>query len=512
MEFSRIQNSTKTFFFGVICKIIAIIGPFVTRTIIIYKLGTEYLGLSGLFTSILSILNITELGIGSAITFCLYKPVAVNDRDMVKALLSLLRKLYLGIGFVIIGVGLLLMPFLNRLISGECPADINLYILYFIYLLNAAASYLGFAYKGVLLNVYQRGDVSNKIESLAEILKYVLQVVVLILFENYYWFVSMLLLATIMITLSTQVASNRLFPDLYPAGEVSKELKRTIRSKVGYLAAHSIAATLTNSVDNIVISGALGLTAIALYGNYSYITSSVLSIILIAYRSLTPAIGNSLCIESNEKNIRLFQALQFSFFWIITWCCTCLLCLFQPFITIWIGKDCLLGMSVVVVVVMYFYSNATRQFYGTYVGAVGLWNKTLPRQVISAVLNLALDVLLVKRFGIFGIVFASFATNFFVSLPLDVWVTYKNVLHINVIKGCLKTFARTILAIVICGISYAICTHIKVDGVLLLMFRTLVCILIPNFIMIIIYHKSEEYIYMKTRLIGLLRNNKCIDK
>lgn len=505
MIFNRSKNTTRTFIYGVICKLISILGPFVTRTIIIYKLGTDYLGLSSLFTSVLSILNISELGIGSAITFCLYKPVADDDRDTVRALLGLLRKLYLGIGFTIIVAGLLLMPFLNRLISGDCPSDINLYILYLIYLLNAATSYLGFAYKGVLLNVYQRGDVSNKIEAIAEILKYVLQIVVLLLFENYYWFAVILPLSTIFITIFTQVASKRLYPDLYPKGEVSKEVKNTIKNKVIYLSAHSIASKLTNSVDNIIISSFMGLTATALYGNYNYITSSVLSIILIAYRSLTPAIGNILCSDSHENNIKLFNALQFSSFWVITWCCSCLMCLFQPFITLWIGKDCLLDISVVVMIVLYFYSNATRQLYGTYVGAAGLWNKTLPRQIISAVMNLVLDILLVKSYGVAGIVFASFATNTIISLPMDIYVTYKSVLHKKVSNGYVKIILRTLLATLISGITYMICTRIAASGVLLFFYSALICITVPNVIMLLIYRKSEEFAYMKMHLIGLLR-------
>lgn len=505
MEFNRTKNSTRTFIFGVIYKLITILGPFVTRTIIIYKLGTEYLGLSSLFTSVLSILNISELGIGTAITFFLYKSVADDDRDTVRALLGLLRKLYAGIGCVILAVGLLLMPFLNYLISGDCPSDLNVYILYIVYLLNAAASYLGFAYKGILLNVYQRGDVINIIETFAEVLKYVLQVIVLILFGNYYWFAAMLPLSTIVVTMSTQFASKHLFPDLSPKGKVSKELKKSIKSKVMFLSAHSIAATLTNSVDYIVISGTMGLTAIAIYGNYSYISSAVLSIILIAYRSLTPAIGNSLCSDSREKNQKLFNSLQFMSFWIITWCSVCLLCLFQPFIEIWVGKHCLLQMTVVVMIVMYFFSNASRQFYGTYVAAAGLWNKTLPRQIISAALNLLLDLILVKRFGIGGIVFASFATNFFVSLPLDILVTYKDVLKEGVFSGYLRFISQALLTSIICAIVFFLCIVFKFDGVVALMYRAVICVVIPNCILLCVFRKSDELIYMKIHLAGLFK-------
>ncbi|WP_368887073.1 hypothetical protein [Limosilactobacillus fermentum] len=214
-----------------------------------------------MFTSVLSILSISELGIGSAITFCLYKPVADDNRSEIRALLSLLRNLYKIIGAIILGVGLVLIPFLPKLIHGNVPADTNIYILYLIYLLNSCVSYLGFAYKGVLFDVYQRGDITHKIQTVANIIQYALQIVVLLLFANYYWFAAMLPVSTVIVTLATRVFSKKCFPDLYPEGEVDKETKSVIKNKVIYLAAHSIAATLTNSVDNIVISGVLGLTA-----------------------------------------------------------------------------------------------------------------------------------------------------------------------------------------------------------------------------------------------------------
>ena len=505
MKFNRTQNSTRAFLFGVLYKLITILGPFVTRTIIIYQLGSKYLGLSSLFTSVLSILSISELGIGSAVTFCLYKPVADDDKDTIRALLSLLKIFYRRIGYTIIGIGLLLMPILHKITSGDCPPDINMYILYLIYLLNAASSYLGFAYKGVLLNVYQRGDVLNKIESIAEVLKYIFQIGILLIFKDYYLFAAMLLLSTVIVTVFTQIASKSLYPDLFPKGEILSETKKIIKNKVIYLSAHSIAGTLTNSVDNIVISSAIGLTAIALYGNYSYITSSILSIILIVYKALTPVIGNVLYTESKEQNLKLFCSLQFFCFWIITWCCVCLLCLFQPFMIIWVGEGSLLKINVVIMITLYFYSNATRQLYGTYVGAAGLWNKTLPRQIISAVANLVLDIALVKKFGIGGIVFASFISNFFISLPLDVLVTYKDVLHAGILDGYIKLLKRTILAGIICIIVYFICLQIQLAGILLLLIRGIICIFLPNLIIFLLYYKTEEFIYIKTRIMLLLK-------
>lgn len=508
MEFNRTKNSTKTVFFGLIYKIITIIGPFLTRTIIIYILGSDYLGLSSLFTSVLSILNISELGIGSAIAFCLYKPVAENDRRTVNGLLSLLRKLYKYIGGFILLIGILLTPFLKYLIHGEAPAELNISVLYIIYLLNACVSYLGFAYKSVLFNVYQRGDVTHRIEAFAEIIKYTFQIIVLLLFRNYYYFALMLPISTILITIVTQIRSKKYFPDLIPEGEIDEELKAIIKKKVLYLSAHSIAAKLTNSVDSIVISSEIGLSANGLYGNYSYISTSVLGLLLIAYNALTPAIGNSLVSENDEKNSQLFNGLSFLCFWAITFCSASLLCLYEPFMSIWVGEGRLLGITVVIVVTLFFYSNASRQLLTTYVGAAGLWEKTLARQIIAAVVNLILDLILVKDYGIAGIVFASFITNAAIALPMDIYVTYKYILHDTIKNGVLKTLKWFVFSGCICIITYYVCSLISSTGYIGFLLKALICLLIPNLLVISAFHRSSDFVYIRSHFTNLLAKHR----
>lgn len=500
MEFNRTKNSTRTFIFGVISRAITILGPFITRTIIIYKLGTEYLGLSSLFTSVLSILNMSELGIGSAITFCLYKPVAEDKRDEVRALLSLLRNLYRIIGVVILIIGLVLMPFLPFFIKNGAPPDIDIYVLYAIYLINAAASYLGFAYKAILFNVYQRGDVTHKIEVTSEIVKYILQIVVLLLFANYYWFAAMLPLSTVLVTIANEIISKRMFPDLIPQGKVSEGIIRVIRKKVLYLSANSMAATLTNSIDSIIISGAIGLTANALYGNYHYISSSVLAIIIIGYRALAPAIGNSVVSDSHDKIIEMFNSLFFIAFWVTSFCCSSMLCLYQPFIVLWVGEENLLSFVVVIMVTAYFFSNSIRQLTGPFIGALGLWNKTLPRQIIAAIMNLILDIIFVKRYGVAGIVFASFLTNSLFSLPYDFYVTYKYVLEEDIKNGVKKLLIGMTLTAILCCITYYICDYVTYDGLKGFLIKIVICALIPNALILVFSYKTKEFKYIISHL------------
>ncbi|PWM80330.1 MAG: hypothetical protein DBY41_05870 [Clostridium sp.] len=505
MKFNRTKNTTRTFIFGILYKSLTILGPFVTRTIIIYKLGNEYLGLSSLFTSVLSILNISELGIGSAIAFCLYKPVAEDDQDTIRALLSLLRKLYKYIGVIIMILGILLLPFLPYFISGTIPPDINIYLLYLLYLFNASASYFGFAYKGTLFTVYQRGDVIHKIQFIVDIVRYGVQMIVLILFSNYYYYTLMLLISTIITTIATQVVSKKYFPHLYPQGEVNNAMKKTIKSKVLYLSAHSLAAQLTNSVDNIVISGSLGLAAIGIYGNYNYITSAVLGMLLIAYQSLTPAIGNSLCSEDRRNNQKLYNGLHFICFWIIAFCSTSIFCLIQPFMKMWVGESNLLSSTVVLMITVFYYSNATRQLLTTYVGAAGLWDKTLIRQILAAIMNLILDVLLVKPFGISGIVFASFFTNAFVSLPMDIYVTYKYILHDKVMIGLKKEVFNFIVTTIVCGVTFFLCGLISNDGIFGLFLKILLCCIVPNVIILIFYYRTDNFRYVRIHLKNLVQ-------
>lgn len=506
MIFNRTKNTTRTFLFGLAYKLLTIIGPFITRTIIIYKLGNEYCGLSSLFTSVLSILNISELGIGSAIAFCLYKPVADDDKKVVCALLSLLRRLYKYIGGFILLAGILIIPFLKFFIKGTIPQSINIYILYLIYLLNASASYMGFAYKRTLFDVYQRGDVVHKIEIVAEILKYSTQIMVLIVFADYYVYTVLLLLSTIFITISTQLLSKKYYPDLQPAGEVSDEIKRVVKSKVAYLAGHSIAAKLINSADNIVISGYIGLSAVGIYGNYNYISTAVTGMLIIAYQALMPAIGNSLCSENNTRNIELFDGLHFLLFWIITFCSTCLLCLYQPFMRIWVGEKSLLDFSVVIMIVLFFYSNASRQLLTSYVGAAGLWNKTIFRQISAAGVNVIMDIIMVKSYGITGIVFASFITNAVISLPMDVYVVNKYVLKTNFASGMLREAYCVIETSIIAFATFSACRLIQGNTIGSFLIKVIICIIVPNAILFICSYKTNRFHYIKTHIKNLVRH------
>ena len=163
MKIERAKNATRNVVFGFLLKIYTLIFPFIMRTAMIYWMGVEYLGLNSLFTSILQVLNLAELGVGSAMVFSMYKPIAADDDEEICALMKLYKIYYRVIGCVVLGVGLVLLPFLDKLISGEVPNDINIYILYLLNLGATVLTYWLFAYRNSLFQAYQREDIISKV-------------------------------------------------------------------------------------------------------------------------------------------------------------------------------------------------------------------------------------------------------------------------------------------------------------------------------------------------------------
>ena len=179
MEYKKTANAVRGVAAGFIFRIISMLFPFIIRTVILMKLGEEYIGLSGLFTAVLNVLNLAELGFTTAIVFSMYKPIADDDTATIKALLNAYRKIYRIVALIVLATGLCTMPFLKYLIKGSYPTDINLYALFAIYLANTVIGYSFFAYKSSLLTAHQRMDVQSGIQSGATLLMYTIQIILL---------------------------------------------------------------------------------------------------------------------------------------------------------------------------------------------------------------------------------------------------------------------------------------------------------------------------------------------
>ena len=278
MKIERVRNTKRNVFFGLINRIINLLLPFVVRTALMYTLGTQYLGLGSLFTSILSVLSLTELGVGSAIVYHMYKPIAEDDEETLCALLNYYRRVYKVIGIIVLVVGVALIPFLPLLIKGGYPAEINLSALYILYLLDTVSSYLLFAYYNSLLNAFQRNDITSNIGSAITIIRYTMQAIMLLAFKNYTLFILVLPLTTIASNIITAIVAKKTYPQYTCKGNISLEMRKDIAVKVKGMLITKVQAVSRNSFDSIFISAFLGLGLNAIYSNYFYIMSSVLGV------------------------------------------------------------------------------------------------------------------------------------------------------------------------------------------------------------------------------------------
>lgn len=491
MRIERTKNTVRNILTGSVNRVINIILPFFTRTVILYVMGTKYLGLSSLFSSVLSFLSLAELGVGGAMVYSMYKPIAENDNDTICALLNLYRRIYRIIGTVVLVLGLALMPFLRGLINDEIPEGINLHLLYFIYLFNAVLSYWLFAYKNALLQAHQRNDVDNVIASIITPVSYAVMLGCLWLTENYYAYVIWLPVFTVITNLIRSRYVDAHFPELKPRGEISPELRRSITKKVAALIGTKLNTVVLNAADNLVMSAFLGLTVIAVYGNYYMIMSSIIGFLGIIYSAMTAGLGNSLQTESLEKNYADFEKLSFMNAWLVGWCTVCLVCLYQPFMRIWVGEELMYPFYVVLELGLYFFIYQIRKIPVVYKDAAGIWWEDRFRPYVCMVTNVVLNILLVQVIGISGIILST-VFSLFISIPWENYTIFKYVFNRSSRSyyGKMAFYAGSMLA----GgaICYGICGLFG-DGIFAFLLRGTVCVIVPNAVFAALNFYRQEF-------------------
>lgn len=511
MRLDRKSRTIKNIIYGVINKILTIIVPFITRTILINMLGSEYLGLNSLFTSILQILNLSELGISSAIVYEMYKPIAENDKAKICALLGLYKKLYRVIGIVILIIGLMILPFLDKFITGNVPNDINIYVLYMIYLINSCITYLLFAYKSSILVAFQRNDVVSNVNSVLYTIQSILQIALLVIFKNYYLYIIIMPIATIINNIIIAIIVKQKYPEYVSKGKIDKETKKEIKKKVSGLFVYKICSTTRNSLDSIFISAFIGLNMVAIYNNYFLILNSISMLLCVITNSMTSGIGNTIVLDSINKNYKDMNKFNFIYMLIAGWCSCCLLCLYQPFMELWMGKENLLPFGCVILMVIYFYSLQIGNIRAVYSDATGLWWESRYRAIFETITNIVLNFILGKFFGVYGIILATLISILVINFGYGSLIIFKYYFKgIKPLEYYKEHFKYMIITGMVCGITYFICSLIKTNLIGELVYRMLICILVPAILYYCINRKSNYFEYVKFLIKEI--KNKYVDK
>lgn len=464
------------------------------RTAMIYLMGVQYLGLNSLFASVLQVLNLAELGVGSAMVYSMYKPIAEDDDTTICALMKLYRKYYRVIGLVIAVVGCALTPFIPHLIKSDVPSGINIYILYLLNLAATVLSYWLFAYKNSILQAHQRNDVVSKVTLVTSTIQYGLQIFVLWAFHNYYLYVIVMLATQALTNIVTAVCADKLYPQFKPKGIVDKIQIQRINHRIRDLFTSKIGAIIYDSADTIVISAFLGLTVLAVYQNYFYILNSITGLIGVVFAACTAGIGNSIVVESKEKNYQDLNKFTFIITWVAGFCSVCLLCIYQPFMELWVGKDLMLSLSAVVCFVIYFFVRQFNGLFNLYKDASGMWHEDRLRPLAAALTNLILNLILVQFISIYGILLSTVLAILCVGMP---WLL-RNLFTVIFEKKHMwhfigKLAKYTFVVFISCVVTYFICSRFSLGVIPTILVRGVICLIVPNLIYFLAFRRTKEF-------------------
>lgn len=502
-QFQRSRNVTRNIIFGCVNRFFSILMPFIVRTVLIYRFGALFLGLNSLFTSIFQVLNLAELGFGTAVVYSLYKPVAEKDTEKVCAYLATFRKIYRIIGCVILIVGFAFMPFFPYLLKGSViPEGTNLFIWYVIFMADTAISYLLFGYKTVIPTALQRNDLISKIDTAILTGKSLLQIFFLVCTDNFYFFLLTSLLFTVIRNLLVSRLVGQLYPQYVCRGNITEDEFAAMKRLVGGLALSKIREVSRNALDNICITAFIGITMTAVYDNYFTIHAAVVSISMVLCNAMFSSVGNSIVTESPDKNYTDMRRFNFLYMLLAGWVTICLFCLYQPFMRLWMGKDLMLGPYEVAAFCLYFYILKMGDIRWVYFEGAGLWWKARYIAVSEIILNLFLNVLFAKYWGVFGVIAATLVSLFFVNFICSARVLFNNYFHNDRLHVFFMdhayyfavTLSMAFLCNYLCEKFFPVLNgQALFSGVITLISRFLICTILSVACYYLVYHRKAQF-------------------
>lgn len=492
----RTENSIKNSLSSLIQSSVTMIIGFIAQAIFLKILSMEYLGLNGLFTNILTMLSIFELGIGDAIIYNLYKPIADNNIKQIKSLMNFYKKAYNIIALIVLIVGLFFIPFL-KLIVGEIAINVNIYIIYLLFLLSTVCSYF-IAYKRNLIYANQKNYIINIIHIFYTIILNIMQLVFLYFTKNYYIYLIIKIICQLLENIIINFIADKMYPFLKEKNseKLEKNVEKNIFTKVKALFFHKIGNVIVSGTDNIIISSFLSVVDVGLYSNYFIIINAVNTLFSQIISSTTASVGNMLILEDTEKRFGTFKKIRFLNFWLACFGGVAILTIIQPFIKLWIGEEYLLPLFTVIVLVINFYQKMMRRTYGSFKDAAGIWVEDKYVPLIEAFLNIVFSITLVKVFDMAGVFLGTIISG------LTLWIysypkyVYKKLFNRSYRNYMIETVGYLVLFSIILTITYCVSLlFVFSNNFVQVLVNSIISLIIPNFLIILIFRNTENFKY-----------------
>lgn len=498
MSDSRIEKTKKNFIYAVILQITKIMLVFANRIIFVKILGPIYLGINGLFSNILSMLSIADLGITTAMMYSLYKPLAEHDEDKVSMYIHYFKKVYNIIALVVMILGIILIPFLRYIVNLPENVD-HIYLYYMLLVVNTALTYL-YIYKTTLLSADQKMYIISKYDTIFQFVMFVMQIVVLVVTKSFMLYLLSNLICTLLGNVFKARKTDKLYPFLKKENkEISREEKKSIYTNVKSMFLYKIGGVIQSNTDNILISIFVGTVAVGYYSNYSTIIVTITSFVTLIFTSIKASIGNYVNTQSIKEQFRMYNILEILNFWLVGFCFICFIELIPPFIKICFGEEYLLSQSVLILASLNFYTGNIRQTLWTYRETTGMYNNSIKYvTLVTAVINVILSIILGKYFALNGIIAATI-----ISRMIYAWWKEPKLIFNEYFKESSKSYfvkyiLRVAYMIIILLIVNFVSSYIKISNLYLnFIVKAGITAIFTIILLVLPYLKNEVMIYIK---------------
>ena len=501
MENSRLKNSALNFASGFLGRVLTILLNFVVRTIFIYCLNEAYLSVNGLYSNILTVLSLAELGFGSAMVYRMYAPVAVKDYQKTAALLQFYKKIYIIIGVVIFLLGLCVIPFMDYIIKDK-PDISGLTLYYILFLVNTSISYWFSSYKASVLYADQKEYIKTNVQNTMAILQSGLQIVLLLLFRKYLLYLLIQLVGNIFLNLYVAHLVDKRYPEIqtYQGASLSAEERVQIRKDTEALVLSRFGHVALNGTDNIIISAVVGVLWVGRLSNYTLICDSVTSVLCQITAAITGSLGNFFATEDKHAGYALFKKVEFLNFWLYGFSFIALVTLLDPFVQIWAGGRFVLGLPISIAIAINFFVAGYMNTLWVFRSTIGLFKQGKFRPILVAILNIVLSIFLGKLWGVFGVLFATFLSRAAISLWYDPLILHRYGFEVSC-KPFFARYFRRVLLLTAVLIAMLTIRHVVLSSattVLRFAVMTMVTAIVPNAIFWLAYRRCEEYAYFRS--------------
>ena len=493
MEVSRKKKTAINTTTSFVSQIILIALGFISRRVLIYSVGVQYLGINGLMTNILTVFSLAESGIGLAIGYALYKPLADHDIETVKSLMRFYKVVYRMLAVATVIIGLLFYPFYPLFLKGNTAPDVN--IIYWICVFSSTASYL-WSYKATLNNSDQNSFLYTIANTVSQILVLIIKIFILYFTENYVIYLSI----DIGITIVKNIIFSRIVDRKYPflneknVQKIPIEIKEKLVSNVSSLFLTKVGYIVSTCSDNLVAASIINITAVGLYSNYGTIISSIRGFVSIFIGSVTASMGNLFACESKEYSYEVFKKIDFINYFMYSISATCLLCLIEPFIAIWLGDQFLLSKDILILAIVLYFIIGISTSIDTARSAAGLFRADRYITLIEAVVNLGISIILAKKIGLSGVIAGTIISRLTCSFWVRAKYVYKNIFEVKFKYFFIDRLKKVAITVLVCSVTFGVQLFVTMpDRVLELLIKTLVCGIVSVALMIILCYKMPEF-------------------